>query len=159
MVFFTCVIVVLVLYYLQGNGLIYVTIIAVMAELINLFMTQTMTKSAEKQTSKKFIKVIKAYKAKIAEQKKTIKEFQDLQEKAIKKLHKANSKIKEYEDRAKEKGNSQTNDKMIKPSQRDDNGMKKKKQPETIKVPKKKAPEPEKFIDLPSGSNKKPLPI
>ena len=114
MVFFTCVIVVVVLYFLQEGGLIFVTIIAVIAELVNLFMTQTLTKSVEKQTSKKFVKIIDGYKVKITSQKKTIKEFQDLQEESIRKLYNANVKIKEYENSSKDKNNPEMGDSEIK---------------------------------------------
>jgi hypothetical protein len=110
MVFFTCVIVVLVLYFLQESGLIFVTIIAVIAELVNLFMTQTLTKSVEKQITKKFVKIINGYKVKITAQKKTIKEFQNLQEESIRKLYNANVKIKEYENSSKDKKKSEVDD-------------------------------------------------
>ncbi|MCP4672143.1 MAG: hypothetical protein GY857_12650 [Desulfobacula sp.] len=149
MVFFTCVIVVLVLYFLQADGLIFVTIIAVIAELINLFMTQTLTKSVEKQTSKKFVKIMNGYKAKITAQEKSIKEFQDLQEESIRKLHNANLKIKEYEDNSTDKSKLQPND-------IEDKKEKKIAVPET---PKKKESNPKEFIDLPAGSNRKQLPI
>lgn len=100
MVFLTCVIIVLILYYLQADGLIYVTIIAVMAELINIFLSQTMSKAVEKKTTKKFAKIINSYKAKIETQKKTIKELENIQEESIKKLHNANLKIKEFKEQA-----------------------------------------------------------
>lgn len=157
MVFFTCVIVVLVLYYLQTDGLIFVTIIAVIAELINLFLTQTLTKSVEKQTGKKFLKIINGYKVKVAAQKKSIKEFQDLQVKAIKKLHNANLKIKEYEKKNKEL--LQTNNNKAKSSLENNNGLKKDTKTETSDITKKKESNSKEFIDLPSGSNRKQLPI
>nr|NJM03781.1 hypothetical protein [Desulfobacula sp.] len=49
MVFLTCIVIVSIFYYLQADGFIYVIIIAVLAELINIFMTQTLTKSIEKR--------------------------------------------------------------------------------------------------------------
>jgi len=157
MVFFTCVIVVLVLYYLQTDGLIFVTIIAVIAELINIFLTQTLTKSIKKQTGKKFLKIINGYKAKVAAQKKSIKEFQDLQDKAIKKLHNANLKIKEYEEKNKE--TLQTDNNKAISSLRDDNGLKEETKTETSDITEKKESNPKEFIDLPAGSNRKKLPI
>ncbi len=149
MVFFTCVIVVIVLYYLQADGLIFVTIIAVIAELINLLMTQTLTKSVEKQTRKKFVKIINVYKTKIAAQKKSLREFEVLQEESIRKLHNANLKIRDYEEKSADKQNLQTSN----------NGVKEKKTSGVSEVPEKKEPKPKEFIDLPAGSNRKQLPI
>ena len=155
MVFFTCVIVVLVLYFLQEGGLIFVTIIAVIAELVNLFMTQTLTKSVEKQTSKKFVKIINGYKVKITAQKKTIKEFQDLQEESIKKLYNANVKIKEYENSSKDTNNPDTGDNEVKKIENPEKIQKF----EQLDIPEEKKFKPAKFTDLPAGSNRKKLPI
>jgi len=160
MVFFTCVIVVLVLYFLQADGLIFVTIIAVIAELINLFLTQTLTKSVEKQTATKFIKIINGYKIKITQQESTIKEFQDLQEESIKKLHNANLKIKEYEKNLSAKDNLATNyDNNALPSQSEGDGAEDEKKGDSSKNTKEKKTRPKEFIDLPAGSNRKDLPI
>jgi len=159
MVFFTCVLVVIVLYYLQADGLIYVTVIAVVAELFNLFMTQTLSKSVAKQTTKKFVKVITNYKNKITVQQKTIKEFEDLQEKSIKKLNDANLKIKEYEKKLTPNGNLKTKDEEAKPTKKDSDGAKKLQKPEASKLSKEKKSTPKEFIDLPSGSKRKKLPI
>jgi len=71
MVFFTCIIVIFVLYFLQQDGLIFVMMIVLIAELANLFLLQFMTKSAKQQTRKKFSKIINSYKATITTQKKT----------------------------------------------------------------------------------------
>ncbi|NOX35578.1 MAG: hypothetical protein GXP56_17915 [Deltaproteobacteria bacterium] len=147
MVFFTSILIVLILYYLQSDGLIYVTIIAVIAEFINIFMTQTLTKSVEKKAALKFGKIAQGYKAKIAAQKKAIKEFEDIQEKSLAKLYRANLKIKEYE----EKLANKDNDASL--SSTSDIKEKTKPEPEAPKEEK-----PEEFIDLPSGSNRKKLP-
>ena len=153
MVFFTSVIIVVVLYFLQADGLIYVTIIAVVAELFNLFMTQTLTKSVEKQTTKKFARILASYKKKITVQDKTIKDFQDLQEKSIKKLQAANSKIKAYEKR------STSDDTLTSKLEEKPGGTKKKQKTASQKISKKKKPSQKKITDLPSGSNRKNLPI
>ena len=153
MVFFTSVITVVVLYFLQADGLIYVTIIAVVAELFNLFMTQALTKSVEKKTTKKFVRVVASYKKKITVQEKTIKDFQDLQEKSIKKLQIANSKIKEYE-----KG-SISDDTLTSKIKEKPGGTKKIQKTASQKISKNKKPNQKKTTDLPSGSNRKKLPI
>ncbi|MCD4674792.1 MAG: hypothetical protein K8S18_02210 [Desulfobacula sp.] len=151
MVFFTSIIIVFILYYLQAEGLIYVTIVAVTAELINIFMTQTLTKSVEKKTTTKFGKIVAGYKTKIAAQEKTIKEFEEIQEKSVRKLYHANLKIKEYEKKS-EMEDSDT-------SQADDIPTKKVKTPQESETSKEEKKTPEEFIDLPSGSNRKKLSI
>jgi hypothetical protein len=98
MVFFTSILIVLILYYLQADGLVYVTIIALTAELINIFMTHTLTKSVEKKMNIKFRRVLEGYKLRIKNNKKTIKELEKLQGEAGEKLYKANTKIKEFEE-------------------------------------------------------------
>lgn len=149
MVFFTSTLIVCILYYLQADGLIYVTIIAVVAELINIFMTQTLTKAVEKKAAAKFGKIANAYKNKISALEKSIKEFEIVQEESIKKLVAANKKILAYEEKStlKDGDTVQTDilpDKITK------------KTPEKKEAPKEK---PEKFVDLPSGSNRKQLPF
>ena len=158
MVFFTSVIIVVVLYYLQADGLIYVTIIAVIAEVINLFMTQAITRSVEQQMNWKYGKVIKRYKQKLIGQKKTIKEYMDIQDESINKLRNANLKIKEYEEKSLAKKNidiktdrkknipanaNWVETKIVQPSHTLDDSQSKKKS----------------FSDLPPGSNRKQLPI
>lgn len=80
--------------------------IALIAELANLFILKVMTKSAKQQTKKKFSKIVTGYRAKIIAQKKTIHELKDLQEE----LYNANFKIKKYEQDAKDKKNPETDD-------------------------------------------------
>ncbi len=101
MVFFTCLLVVVILYYLQADALIYVTIIAVVGELLNIFMTQTVTKATEKKTATKFSKIVNTYKASIKAHKKTINELENIQEVSVKKIMAANKKIKAYEEKLK----------------------------------------------------------
>ena len=151
MVFFTSIIIVFILYYLQADGLIYVTIVAVTAELINIFMTQTLTKSVEKKAATKFGKIVAGYKTKITAQDKTIKEFEEIQEKSVRKLYHANLKIKEYETKLGVE-DSDT-------SQPDDTPAKDTKTPKEPETSEEKKEDPKEFIDLPSGSNRKKLSI
>lgn len=99
MVFFTSLIICLIIYYLRTDGLIYITIIAVAGELINIFMSQTMAKTAEQKTGQKYSKIIDKYKIKLKAQKKKIQELEKIQEDSIQKVYTANKKIKEYEQR------------------------------------------------------------
>lgn len=98
MVFFTSILIVSILYYFQTDGLIYVTIIAVIAELANMFMAQTLSKSVEKKLNTQWGKKAADYKKQIAAKEKTIKDLEKVQEDSIQKLYTANKKIKDYEE-------------------------------------------------------------
>ncbi len=97
MVFFTSIIIVAILYYLQADGLIYVTIIALCAELINIFLTHTLTKSVEEKMKTRHRRSVQGYLNRIKANKKDIAELEKLQEEAASKIYKANGKIKELE--------------------------------------------------------------
>ncbi len=99
MVFFTSILIVCILYYLQADGLIYVTIIAVVAELMNMFMTQTLTKSVEKKLNTQWGKKAAGYKNQITAKEKTIKEMKEIHEKSAQKIYMANKRIKAYEEK------------------------------------------------------------
>ena len=62
LVFFTSILIVIILYYLQSGGLIYVTVIALVAELINIFMTHTVTKAVEKRLTIQHRRILDGYK-------------------------------------------------------------------------------------------------
>lgn len=144
MVFFSSILIIAILYYLQSDGLIFVVIVAVCGELLNLFMTQTTGKAAEKKTALKYAKVVQRYKSKIAKQKKTIKDLQEIQEKSIGKVQAANRKVKEYEK------------KLGLPQSLSSDAL-----PEKEKTGKKPANSIDRtgdFNDLPPGSNRKELP-
>ena len=150
MVFLTCIVIVSIFYYLQTDGLVYIIIIAVVAELMNIFMTQTLVKSVEKKAALHFGKIIDNQKTRITEQKKTIKDLEDIQEQSINKIYKANLKIKEYEEKLgikEEEGFVKSNE--ILPPQT----------PSPAKVDLPQQTGPKEFIDLPSGSNRKKLPF
>lgn len=141
MVFFTSILIVSILYYLQADGLIYVTIIAVVAELANMFMTQTLTKSVEKKLNTQWGKKSGDLKKQLATKDKTIKEFEKVQEDSIQKLYEANKKIKAYEEQL-GLADTESGEKLPPPSV----------------APKKEIPKPEekkydKYSDLPCGSD------
>ncbi len=156
MVFFTCIIVVFILYYLQSDGLIFVIIIALLAELINIFLTQTLTKSVENKQKAKYSQIINAIKKQLAAKEKTIAELKKVHEDSARILYKANIKIKDYE---KQLGIIDEDDEQVPESQKE--GIEK-----TGTVPKKSDPPllkketdtKDKFMDLPSGSNRKQTP-
>ncbi len=99
MIFFTSLLIVTILYYLQADGLIYVTIIALVAELVNIFLTHTMTKSVEKKLNTIHRLSTEGYLARLKSNQKTIKELEKLQDEAGSKLYKASEKIKKLEEK------------------------------------------------------------
>ncbi len=102
MVFFTSVLIISIVYFLQSDGLIYAVIIALVAELINIFLTHTITKSVENKMKQRHRKAVDGYVKRIKLNKKTISELEDLQEKAADKIYKANARIKELEEELEE---------------------------------------------------------
>lgn len=98
MVFFTAIFIVIILYYLQADGLVYVTIVALIAELINIFLTHTVTKSVERRLTTQHRRIIIEYKNRLKASKNTITEFERVQEDSVTKLYKANMKIKKHEE-------------------------------------------------------------
>lgn len=154
MVFFTCVLIVIIFYFLQTDGLIYVTIVAVVGEMINLFLTQTAIKAVKKKITLKFVNVVRKYKTKIKAQRKTIEELQRIQEESVLKVMAANKKIKEYEERLKVPESEQTKAMEINSTQPKSEGEDEKKDLKTNDKNDKQV-----FDDLPSGSNRKKLPF
>ncbi len=157
MVFFTSTIIVGIIYYLQADGLIYATIIAVIGELVNIFMSQTLSHSIEKKSATKFGKIIHSLKTNIMIQKKTIKELEKIQEDSVLKLMSANKKIKGYEEKL-DIGEAETQ--AIEIEIASTSQIAKKSAKITIDKENKSIEEkPEKILDLPSGSNRKQIPI
>lgn len=97
MVFFTSIIIVAIFYFLQSDGLIYITIIALVAEMMNIFLTHTLTKSVEEKMKDRHKRMVQGYLSRIKSNKRTIKELEKIQDEAASKLYKANEKIKSLE--------------------------------------------------------------
>lgn len=129
---------------MQADGLIFVTMVALGAELINIFMTHTLTKSVENKQTKKYSKIIDTYKEKIHLKEKSIAEYEKLKNESVTALYKANAKIKAYEK------------KFGVISDKDTEVEKKKAKPEPLEKTEEKS-EPEEFVDLPAGSNRKQI--
>ncbi len=152
MVFFISVIIVAILYFLQTEGLIYVTIVAVVGELINIFMIHTLTKSIEKKSQAKARSIIARFQKKLQENKKTIKDLERVRDDSVKKIFDANKKIDEYEKELQQKplkGESPSKDEPPAPSGTAKPDMAAKAGHQEGKASRKE------FIDLPSGSNRK----
>lgn len=150
MVFFTAMLIVIILYYLQADGLIYATIIALIAELINIFMAHTLTKSVEKKMKAHTRRLVEGYSRRLKANHKTIQELEQIREDSVKNLYNANLKIKEYEAKLEVLGEKPA------PSASPPPDKEPPQKPSPKKKPDKKA---KKFDDLPAGSNRKKLPI
>lgn len=97
MVFFTAIAVAAVIYFMQAEGFIYATIIALVAELLNMTMTHSLTKSVEKKVTKKYMNVIGKYKKKLAQLQKRKLILQGQHDDDTNALYEARIKMKEYE--------------------------------------------------------------
>ena len=79
MVFLTAMLVIIIIYYLQADGLIYATIIALIAELLNIFMAHALTKSVEKKMQSRIRKLVDGYSKRIKANRKTIQNLERIQ--------------------------------------------------------------------------------
>ncbi|MEH0020991.1 MAG: hypothetical protein V6Z89_15155 [Desulfobacter sp.] len=156
MVFFTSILIVAILYYLQADGLIYVTIIALVAELINIFLTHTLTKSVEEKMKARHRQAIQGYLKRIKSNKKTIKELEGLQEDAASKIYKANTKIKELEKQIQDLSGEAPEPTVEEPTPPKPD-EKKPTPKDAASIPPK--PPADMRDHLPDGSNRKPPPV
>ena len=143
MVFFTSILIITILYFLHEDGLIYVTVIALAAELINLFLTHTLTKTVEAKYKNQNRKAREGYLKRIRANQKAIKELEELQEDAARKLFKKNEEIKTLEEELKNLKATHPQKPAIQPTS------------PAKPTPKPQRKTPEKYIDLPDGSNRK----
>ncbi len=162
MVFLTAMLVIIIIYHLQADGLIYAIIVALIAELLNIFMAHALTKSVEKKMLARIRKLVDGYSKRIKGNRKTIQNLERIQEESVKKLYNANIKIKEYEARLDvlEKSSPDMADGTAENPQHPAPG----KSPSEITA--QTAPPTDKptgknqvYSDLPSGSNRKKLPL
>jgi hypothetical protein len=157
MVFFTAMLVIIIIYYLQVDGLIYATIVALVAELLNIFMAHTLTKSVEKKMKLRIRRLVDSYSKRIKAQRKTIGQLEKIQEESVTKLYNANLKIKEYEAKlgimeAPPTGVDKTRGAVSAAPDTSDSDA----APGQAAPPEKKQTD---FSDLPSGSNRRKLPF
>ena len=87
---------------MQASGLIFVTIVALVAEFMNISMTHVITKSVEKKTTEKFMKIIDKYKAKIDQMKKRNVILEGQREDDTNALYDAREKNKSLEEKIKQ---------------------------------------------------------
>ena len=102
MVFITSIIIVSIYYFMQTSGLIFITIVALVAEVLNITMTNALTKSVEKKITEKYMKAIDQYKAKIDQMKKRTVILEGQRENDTNSLYEAIEKNKVYETQLKE---------------------------------------------------------
>ncbi|MEE4365435.1 MAG: hypothetical protein V2J08_16000 [Desulfotignum sp.] len=162
MVFLTAMLVIIIIYYLQADGLIYATIVALIAELLNIFMAHALTKSVEKKMRARIRKLVDGYSNRIKANRKTIQNLEKIQEESVKKLYNANVKIKEYEARLDvlEKTSPGATEAPQYPSpEKSPSEISARTAPPMEEPPEKNAGKNQVYSDLPSGSNRKKLPL
>ena len=162
MVFLTAMLVIIIIYHLQTDGLIYATIVALIAELLNIFMAHALTKSVEKKMQARIRKLVDGYSKRIKTNRKTIQDLERIQEESVKKLYNANVKIKEYEARLEILEESPPD--MADATTENPRDLAPEKSPSEIST--RTAPPTDQpsgntqvYSDLPSGSNRKKLPL
>ncbi len=158
MVFFTAMLVIIIIYYLQMDGLIYATIVALVAELVNIFMAHALGKSVEKKMQLRIRRLVNGYSKRLKTNRKTIQQLEKIQEESVKKLYNANLKIKEYEARLEILEKPPLS---LAPENMPSEPGKSSPKAFAKTVPPTKHPleSHQDFSDLPSGSNRKKLPI
>jgi len=151
MVFFTSILIVTILYFFQADGMLYITVIALIAELANIFLTHTVAKSVEKKLTVRHRRSVQGYIKRIKASTKTIKDLEKVQSDAGTKLYKANSKIKELESQLKELSKG-----TVAPSTSVEPPLPNKKEEKATQPD----PEPPEYHQnhLPAGSNRKAPP-
>lgn len=162
MVFLTAMLVIIIIYYLQADGLIYATIIALIAELLNIFMAHALTKSVEKKMQSRIRKLVDGYSKRIKANRKTIQNLERIQEESVKKLYNANVTIKEYEARLDVLEKSFPGTAEIPQDQAPEKSpseISTRTEREKDKPSGKTAEKNQVYTDLPSGSNRKKLPL
>jgi hypothetical protein len=87
---------------MQASGLIFVTIVALIAEVMNISMTHVLTKSVEKKVTTKYMKIVDKYKAKIDQMKKRNIILEGQREDDTNALYEAREKNKVFEVQIKE---------------------------------------------------------
>lgn len=162
MVFLTAMLVIIIIYYLQADGLIYATIVALIAELLNIFMAHTLAKSVEKKMRTRIRKLVDGYSKRIKANRKTIQNLERIQEESVRKLYNANSKIKEYEARLEVLEKSLPGiaaPPQNPPPQKSPAETSARTEPPRDMPLEKTAEKNQVYSDLPSGSNRKKLPL
>ncbi len=162
MVFLTAMLVIIIIYYLQADGLIYATIVALIAELLNIFMAHALTKSVEKKMRARIRKLVDGYSKRIKANRKTIQNLERIQEESVKKLYNANVKIKEYEARLDvlEKSSPDIAEAPQYPAPEKSPSETSTPTPPPMDTPSEKnSGRNQVYSDLPSGSNRKKLPL
>ncbi len=160
MVFFTAMLVIIIIYYLQVDGLIYATIVALIAELLNIFMAHALTKSVEKKMKLRIRRLVDGYSKRIKAYRKTIQQLERIQEESVTKLYNANLRIKEYETRL---GIMEKPPTGVDETQGPVSAAPEKSASDALgqaaSPAKKQAEKQTDFSDLPSGSNRRKLPF
>lgn len=154
MVFFTAIIIIVIFYFLKENGLIFTVIIALIGEFINILLIQSQTKSIKEDLKVKQKNEIKSYLSRITDLELAINDLNSLQKTNVIKICEANAKIEDLEREL--EGASSTDINQADPICRENNTTHLSAESRQIKADSKKYSD---LDHLPSGSNRKKLPI
>jgi len=102
MVFLTSIIIVCIYYFMQERGLIFITVVALSAEVMNISMTRIMSKSVEKKLTAKYTTIVDRHAAKIDQMKKRNIILESQREDDTNALYDAREKNKALEEKVKE---------------------------------------------------------
>ncbi len=159
MVFFTSIIIILLLYFLEDKGILFATIIALAGEIMNLLLVHLQTSAVKKTMEESHTKQIQDYKRRVEDLEHVLQDMETLQEKNVEKISKAKKRIEELENET----TGLTDQKLSDPEKTAVNGREKI-TPPTNESPRPQTPAPKEkkhdiYNHLPSGSNRKKLPI
>lgn len=145
MVFLTSIIIVLILHALPKGGLLYVTIAALVGELMNIYMTHHLTSSVKTKGKLQTKRVADGYRSQLDSKKKMIEELEANRDDSVQKIYNANQTIAKLEKQIQDLQKSLAAQKEAAALQAQAAEEEKPDRPPTLH---------DFFDDLPSGSNR-----
>ena len=97
MVFFTSIIIIFLLYFLEDHGIIFATLIALAGEILNLFLIHFQTNAIKKAMEEGHNKQLSDYRQRVNDLERVVKDMETLQEKNVGKISQAKKRIEALE--------------------------------------------------------------
>lgn len=97
MVFFTSIIIILLLYFLEDHGIIFATLIALAGEILNLFLIHFQTNAIKKTMEEGHNKQLSNYRERVNDLERVVKDMETLQAKNVGKISQAKKRIETLE--------------------------------------------------------------
>ena len=97
MVFFTAIIIILLLYFLEDHGIIFATLIALAGEVLNLFLIHFQTNAIKKTMEEGHNKQLSDYRERVNNLERVVKDMETLQAKNVGKISQAKKRIEALE--------------------------------------------------------------